>query len=93
MTRVTHDYKIAYETNSNIYLEKLFNQLGSVFQQEVESPEDDWLQAAKMAQAQIQPKPVHQDRGNYSGSKKQQDTRPSNHESPRIDKLMHVMYN
>jgi hypothetical protein len=30
MTRVLHDYKTAYETNGNIHLEKLFNQLGSM---------------------------------------------------------------
>ncbi len=31
MTRVPHDYKTAYETNSSIDLERLFNQSGSVF--------------------------------------------------------------
>jgi hypothetical protein len=56
MTRVLHDYKTAYETNGCIDLEKLFNQLGSIFKPEVESPEEDSLQAAMMAQARIQPK-------------------------------------
>jgi hypothetical protein len=63
-----------------------------MFKPSVESPEDDSLQAAMMAQARIQPKPVHQDKGNYAGPKKKQDTRQSNHESPRMEKLMQVMY-
>jgi hypothetical protein len=50
--------------------EKLFNQLGSIFKPEVESPEEYSLQAAMMAQARIQPKPVHEDKGNYTGPKK-----------------------
>jgi hypothetical protein len=53
MTRVLHDYKTAYETNCSIYLEALFNQLGSIFKPEVESPDDDSFQAAMMAQARI----------------------------------------
>jgi hypothetical protein len=48
---VLHDHKTTYETNGSIDLEKLFNQLGSAFKPEVESPEDDLLQAAKIAQA------------------------------------------
>jgi hypothetical protein len=42
MTRVPHDYKTAYdsETNNNIDFERLFNQFGSVFKLEVQSPED-----------------------------------------------------
>jgi hypothetical protein len=70
MARVLYDYKTAYATNGSIDLEKLFNKLGSVFKLEVEAPEDDSLQAAMMAQARIQPKPVHQDKGNYSGPMK-----------------------
>jgi hypothetical protein len=66
--------------------------LGSIFKPEVESPEEDSLQAAMMAQARIQPKPVHQDKGNYTGPKKKQDTRQGTHESPRMEKLMQVMY-
>jgi hypothetical protein len=92
MTRVLHGYKTSYETNGLIDLESLFNQLGSIFKPEVESPEEDSLQAAMMAQARIQPKPVHQDKGNYMGPKKKQDTRQSTHESPRMEKLMQVMY-
>ncbi len=92
MTRVLHDYKTAYETNGRIDLEKLFNQLGSIFKPEVESQEDDSLQAAMMAHARMQPKPVHQDKGNHTGPKKKQDTRQGNHESPRLKKLMQVMY-
>jgi hypothetical protein len=49
MTRVLYDYQPAYETNGCIDLEKLFNQLGSIFKPEVDSPEDDSLQAAMMA--------------------------------------------
>jgi hypothetical protein len=45
---------------------RLFNQLGSIFKPEVESPEEDSLQAAIMAHARIQPKPVHQDKGNHT---------------------------
>ena len=70
MTRVLHDYKTAHEINGSIDLERLFNQLGSIFKLEMESPEDDSLQAAMMAQARIQPKPGHQDTGNYTGPKK-----------------------
>jgi hypothetical protein len=44
-----------------------------------------------MAQARTQPKPVHQDKGNYTGPKKKQDSRQSTHESPRMEKLMQVM--
>ena len=91
MTRVLHDYKTAYETNGHIDLEGLFNQLGPIiFKPEVESPEDNSLQAAMMAQARIQPKPVLQDnlKENYLGPKEEQDTRQSNHESPRMEKLM-----
>ncbi len=82
MTRVLHDYKTSYETNGSIDLEKLFNQLGSIFKHEVESSEDDSLQAAMMAHARMQPKPVHQDKGNHTGPKKRQDTRQGIHESP-----------
>jgi hypothetical protein len=91
MTRVLYDYKTAYETSGSIDLEKLFNQLGSIFKPEVESPEDDSLQAAMMAHARMQPKPVHQDKGNYIGPKKKQDKRQGNHESPRMEKLMQVV--
>ncbi len=70
MTRVLHDYKTAYETNGSIDLGKLFNQLGSIFKPEVESTEDDSLQAVMMAHAKTQPRPVHQDKGNYTGPKK-----------------------
>jgi hypothetical protein len=89
MTRVLHDYKTAYETNGRIAsdLEKQFNQLGSIFKPEVESPEEDSLQAAMMAQARIQPKPVHQDKGNYRGPKKKQDTKQGTHRSPRMETL------
>jgi hypothetical protein len=66
--------------------------LGSKFKPEVEPPEDDSLQAAMMAHARMQPKPVHQDQGNYTGPKKKQDTRQGNHDSPRMEKLMQVMY-
>jgi hypothetical protein len=45
-----------------------------------------------MSQARIQPKPVHQDKGNYTGTKKKQDTRQGTHESPRMEKFMQVMY-
>jgi hypothetical protein len=89
---VLHDYKTAYETNGRIDLEKLFNQLGSIFKPEVESTEDDSLQAAMMAHAKTPPRPVHQDKGNYTGPKKKQDTRQSTPESPRLEKLMKVMY-
>jgi hypothetical protein len=92
MTIVLHDYKTAYETNGRIDLEKLFNQLGSIFKPEVESTEDDLLQAAMMAHAKMQPRPVHQDKGNYMGPKKKHDTRQGTHESPRLEKLMQVMY-
>jgi hypothetical protein len=92
MTSVLHVYKTAYETGGCIDLERLFNKLGSEFKLEVESPEDDSLQAAMMAQARIQPKPVHQDKGNHTGPKKKQDKMPGNHEAPRMDKLMQVMY-
>jgi hypothetical protein len=92
MTRVLHDYTTAFETSGRTDLEKLFHQLGSIFKPEVESTEDDSLQAAMMAHARMQPKPVHQDKGNYTGPKKKQDTRQSNHESPRMEKLMQVMY-
>jgi hypothetical protein len=51
MPRVLHDHKTAYDTNCSIDLERLFNQLGSIFKPEVESPEEDSLQAAMMAQA------------------------------------------
>ncbi len=78
--------------NGHIDLERLFNQLGSIFKPEVESPEEDSLQAAMMAQAGIQPKPVHKDEGFYTGLKKKQDTRQGTHESPRMEKLMQVMY-
>ncbi len=91
MTRVLHGYKTSYETNGLIDLERLFNQLGSIFKPVVESPEEDSLQAM-MAQARIQPKPVHQDKGIYMGPKKKQDTRQSIHESPRMEKLKQVMY-
>ncbi len=67
MTRVLHDYKTAYETNGRIDLEKLFNQMGSIFKSEVESTEDDSLQAAMMAHAKTQLRPVHQDKGNCTG--------------------------
>ncbi len=93
MTRVLHDHKTAYETNGRIDLEKLFNQMGSIFKPEVESMEDDSLQAAMMAHAKMQPRPVHQDTGNYMGPKKRQDKRQGTHESPRLEKLMQVMYN
>ncbi len=93
MARVLHDYKIAYETNGTIDLEKLFYQLGSIFKPEVESTEDDSLQAAMMAHARMQPRPVHQDKGNHMGPKKKQDTRQGSHESPRLEKHMQVMYN
>ncbi len=53
MTRVLHDCKTAYETSGRIDLERLLNQLGSIFKPEVESPEDDSLQAAMMAQAKL----------------------------------------
>jgi hypothetical protein len=69
ITRVLHDYKTAYETNGRIDLEKLFNQLGSIFKPEVESTEDVSLQAAMMAHAKMQPRPVHQEKGNYKGPK------------------------
>jgi hypothetical protein len=92
MTRVLPDYKTAYETNGRIDLKKLFNQLGSIIKPEVESPVDDSLQAAMMAHARMQPKPIHQDKGNYTGPKKKQDTRQGNHESPRMEKLMQFMY-
>ncbi len=55
MTRVLHDYKTAYETSGSIDLERLFDQLGSIFKPEVDSPAEDSLQAAMMAQARIQP--------------------------------------
>ncbi len=45
-----------------------------------------------MAEARIQPKPVHQDKGNYTGPQKEQDTRQGTHESPRMEKLIQVMY-
>ena len=45
-----------------------------------------------MAQARIQPKPVHQDKGNFTRPKTKQDTRQSNHESPQMEKLMQVLY-
>jgi hypothetical protein len=45
-----------------------------------------------MAHAKAQPRPVHQDKGNYTGPKKKQDTRQGTHESPRLEKLMQVMY-
>ena len=70
MTRVLHDYKTANGTSGSSDLEKLFNQLGSIFKPEVESTEDDSLQAAMMAHAKTQPRPVHQDKGNYTGPKK-----------------------
>jgi hypothetical protein len=92
MTRVLHDYKTAHVTNGSIDLEGLFNPLGSVLKPEVESPVDDSPQAAMMAQARIQPKPLQQDKGNHAGPKKKQDTRPGNHEPPRMGKLMQVMY-
>jgi hypothetical protein len=92
MTRVLHDYKTVYETNGRIDLEKLFNHLGSIFKPEVESAEDDSLQAVMMAHAKMQPRPVHQDKGNHMGPKKRQDTRQGTHESPRLEKLMQVMY-
>ncbi len=66
--------------------------MGSIFKPEVEFLEEDSIQAAMMAQARIQPKPVHQDKRNYAGPKKKQDTRQSTHESPRMEKLMQVMY-
>ncbi len=52
LVRVLHDFKTAYETNG---LERLLNQLGSIFKPEatVESPGDDSLQTAMMAQARI----------------------------------------
>ncbi len=37
MRRVLHEYKTAYETNGRIDLERLFNQLGSIFKPEIES--------------------------------------------------------
>jgi hypothetical protein len=92
LTRVLHEYKTAYETNGHIDLEKLFNQLGSIFKPEVESTEDDSLQAAMMAHAKMQLRPVQQDKGNYAGPKKMQDTRQSTPESPRLEKLTKVMY-
>ncbi len=92
MTRVLHDYKTSYETNGHIDLEKLFYQLGSIFKPEVESTEDDSLQAAMIAHAKMQPRPAHQDKGNYTGPKKKQDTRQSTPESPQSEKLMKVMY-
>ncbi len=45
-----------------------------------------------MAQTRMQPKPAHQDQGNYTGPKKKQDTRQGNHESHRMEKHMQVMY-
>ena len=66
--------------------------MGSIFKPEVESTEDDSLQAAMMAHAKTQPRPVHQDKGNYTGPKKKQDTRQGTHEFPRMEKLMQVMY-
>ena len=45
-----------------------------------------------MAHAKAQPRPVHQDEGNYTGPKKKQDTKQSNHEPPRMEKLIQVMY-
>jgi hypothetical protein len=45
-----------------------------------------------MAHAKMQPRPVQQDKGNYTGPKKKQDTRQSTSESPRLEKLIKVMY-
>jgi hypothetical protein len=69
--------------------------MGTVFKPEEEFPEYYSLQAAMMAHARIQPRPVHQDtkgKGNYTWPKKKQDARPGNHESPPMDILMKIMY-
>ena len=36
---------------------------------------------------------ANEDKGNYTGPKKKQDTRQGTPESPRLEKLMKVMYN
>ncbi len=69
LTRVLYDYKAAYapETSGRVDLEKLFNQLGTVFKPV------HCGRIATMAQARIPPRPVKQDmqgRSHYNTSNK-----------------------